>query len=86
MATKVTGDEKARVFRAYSVNHAEHGLANEFQWWKNARSKTAIPWGADRVTAIDAAATALSISLTRTDPWPREQQFWELYTSVTPLA
>lgn len=86
MATKYTGDEKARVFKAYSVNHPEWGAANEYQWWKNARSKTAIPWGTDRTAAITAAATALTITLTETAPWAREQEFWSLYTSVTPAA
>jgi len=90
MATNYWSDKRAAAIRAYFVNHSEYKptLSNEGQWWLSARGLSAIPYGVDRDTAIQAAATAFGITLTSTSPWEREEEFWPAYQSLppTPLA
>jgi hypothetical protein len=89
MATKFTPDDRAAALKLYAVNHAEADagdMAAEFLFWKNSESKTAIPWGKDRDTAIVAAGTHLGVTVDATSPWLREQQFWTNYRAKPPTA
>lgn len=91
MSTAYLADDKAAALKLYGVNHATfdpHG--DEYQWWKNNRSLTAIPFGTDRNTEITAAAAALSITLaalsTSVGWYQREASFWSQYRAKPPTA
>lgn len=87
MATHYTPDDREAALKLYQVNHLEpSGVGNEFFFWTNIGAYTKIPTGTDRDTAFQDVATALSITLTGTSPWLREQEFWAAFLALPPTA
>lgn len=87
MAKHFTADDREAALKLYGVNHLNSkGWYDEAAWWKNARSVNTIPTGTARDTAIQAAGTALGVTVDATSPWLREQQFWAGYLAKPPVA
>lgn len=89
MATTFFNDDKFAALKEWALvnDENEHGtIADlEYLYWTVERSHDTVPWGEERYTSITSAAAAHGITLTATDPWAREHEFWiELPANLAP--